>query len=224
MYNNLIEINSSNGEYSTVSMTWSEDYKKIFKSKVKEYYMQDNTEKINVLNDEIAKLDKHIQQVLLLKAEKELELDFINKAEAVKEKNKEIENYINELRQRNEINRWIKDNDSWRPGEYIQNGTYRFSISVYTSENYRTNKVEYYEVCYWFSINKILDKYSKTIKSVTKKFSGKEKDKMLGYIEGRKNAYAKYFTEEKPPIIKDYAHCIEMNGIVLDGYRVEEGE
>ena len=59
-------------------------YKKILKSKVKEYYMQDNTEKINVLNDEIAKLDKHIQQVLLLKAEKELELDFINKAEAVK--------------------------------------------------------------------------------------------------------------------------------------------
>lgn len=221
MYENLIDVRCSDGEYSTYVATYLDDYKKLLKSKVQEYYFQDNTDKINVLTKEIDELDKSICQLLLSKAERELELDFINKAEEVKQKNEEIKRFIEELKQKDELNKWVKDDDKLRPGEYIQNGTYKFLINVYTSKDYRTNSVEYYEVYYCFSISPILDKYCRVIKRVKKEFRGNERDKMLEYIEGRKKAYAKYFTEEKPAILKEYASYIEMYGIRLEGYRVE---
>lgn len=49
-----------------------------------------------------------------------------------------------------------------------------------------------------------------------------DKDKAYAYVEGRKKAYSKYFTEEYPPIPKKYAEHFKKNGVLLPGYTIEE--
>ena len=51
-----------------------------------------------------------------------------------------------------------------------------------------------------------------------------DREKAFKYIEGRKKAYSKYFTEVNPVVPKDYAEYFKVNGVLLPDYVVEETE
>jgi hypothetical protein len=44
----------------------------------------------------------------------------------------------------------------------------------------------------------------------------------MKYIEGRKKDYMKYFKEDRPPMLKQFEDYVKINGILLDGYSIEE--
>lgn len=50
MYENLIWVKYSNGLYSTYIAEYSDNYKNLLKSEIQEYYLQNNTDKINISN------------------------------------------------------------------------------------------------------------------------------------------------------------------------------
>ena len=121
-------------------------------------------------------------------------------------------------------NQWVTDDYG---NEEISNKVYRMRIRTYEDTRYDHTKGElvpcawfvYYSVCVQDPVNQ----RPFTIASVDRKrFT--DKAKAEAYIAGRKKAYAKLFTEENPPVPKEYAGLFTYFGTLLPGYRVEEEE
>lgn len=121
-------------------------------------------------------------------------------------------------------NQWVTDDYG---NEEISNKVYCMRIRTYEDTRYDRTKGElvpyawfvYYSVCVHDPINR----RPYTIASVDRKrFT--DKAKAEAYIAGRKKAYAKLFTEENPPVPKEYARYFTYFGILLPGYHTEEEE
>ncbi len=221
-----ITVDCYNGKYSVSSYGYSTEYKEWEQNLLNKYLNQDNTEQIRNFGNIVSDYDKQIKELLFKKGKNELQLQIIEYSEEVKTKNKDIQEYISNLKKSNKLNVWYNNERKYFPeDETIENGTYKMNICVYTLTNYRDKSIEYYQVRYWFGLNEILTKNSnynsKRIQSVEKKFRGNEKDQMEKYIKGRKLHYSKYFEEEQPPVPIDLAYYIKKHGIALEGYKVE---
>jgi len=189
------------------------------KREIKRFYEKaehENNELLELIDNEIK------EQELVVKKEitKECVLQHLKEhiclANEIKEKNKNISNYIADLKNNDKLNVWYKYEDKYRPKhihEIIENGTYHFDIK-YAEWDY-CNLVS---IKYWFGVNKILA--NQKIKFIERKFNKNDKDKAMSYYNSRKKYYKKYFTEEKPAILEDWADCITKHGIGLNGYKI----
>lgn len=215
-----------NDKYEIRNRGYKEDYQKFYNDKIKMYFEDERTPILKEhFEEQSAELEKQAIEILREKGSYDWDLELIQKAEEVKAKNKEITEYINKLKTENRLNVFVmKQEYSYSSTETIENGTYKFSIRIYIDDDYTTKKINRYDVSYCFSINNIVRENwgENVIQSIDRKvFAGTEKEQMKKYIAGRKKAFEKYFTEEKPPILQKFNYYIKLNGIRLEGYRVE---
>lgn len=195
------------------------NYEERIHNSVLKYFRDRNIESTKEdIKNQMSQLDEQIIESIKQKSQLQQEEEYINIAESIKGKNKEITEYIDKLKQENRLNQWYQHDDYGRIYDVIQNGTYILSIWYDKKPNisWRTRK-EQYEVGYTFSANDILE--GEVIKKVSKKVDTKEE--MIEYIEGRKKAFENYFKEEKPAMMDKYRNMIEIWGFRLDGYRLE---
>ena len=195
------------------------------KHKIKSRYVEYDTtieeESLRMTRDA---LEEKVNEAITNLALVEEYLKLIKYSEQYKQAVKRIDEYIDNLKTDGKLNTWYKDKENSNK-EYIENGTYKMSISVYERKYYKAG-VTRYEVSYNLYHNTILP-YSDSVQSIKNKvFTGKnEADR---YIKGRKKYYADYFKEERPPISNRHAQCVKVNGIILKGYTVkgvkEDGE
>ena len=102
--------------------------------------------------------------------------------------------------------------------EIISNRVYKMWIKFHDLSYGGNNE---YRVSWHFGVKHPQEDVTVVIKSITdQKYTDKEK--ALKYIEGRKKAYSKYFTEVNPVVPKDYAEYFKVNGVLLPDYVVEE--
>lgn len=172
-----------------------------------------NTKEIKSLKNMLKSVDEDLRKVLDKRFKVKAKLEILTRAEEVKTKNQLISNYIKELKEKNILNKWIETqpNKSELFRSTIENGTYKFLISIYEL-SYK------YQVRYRFYVNTILSKFV-SIKSVDKNFKTFEDAKK--YYDGRKKYYDRYFKEEKPPILKEFKNEIFLHGVRLEGYKIE---
>ncbi|MDR1131261.1 MAG: hypothetical protein LBL15_02450 [Oscillospiraceae bacterium] len=112
----------------------------------------------------------------------------------------------------------------------VSNQVYEMIIEVCVSEKYfRASclKLPEWAVTYHFRINEVPStdrayNQSSIIDAQQKKFTGKERAEK--YVENLKAQYARYFTEEAPPVPQKYAHFFSIMGVLLPGYRLEPAE
>ena len=139
---------------------------------------------------------------ILLKAKK-----YINKC-------KEIKNY------NMEFNKWeIKQ--EWNNIIYtIKNKTYILSFRIYLDKNFKTNEIERYDISYYLNTNNFFNNKYENCRICSAKKTVTSKEEAEKYIKGRIKAYSKYFKEEYPPVLKEFANNFKEQGILLEPYRV----
>lgn len=144
----------------------------------------------------------------------------LEQAQFVREANEKLRNATFDL----PCNVWQKKNEYSDVLEYITNQTYSLRIRIYkTSERkWRVDKeVPIWYVSYHLSTNSFLglkaQGRNEIIQSIDRKRFTDEAE-MLKYVDGRKQHFSKYFKEDRPPIIREYAHPFKCNGVLLDGY------
>ena len=128
----------------------------------------------------------------------------------------------------NTNNEWVIEKGSFFENQEISNNVYKMHIRIYKNKNYRTDEIDSYEVSYYLysrGFNDNPNSYSNSTSTLIasqerKKFDTEEK--MLKYIDGRKKYYSKYFNEINPFIPKEYQRLFTVNGLLVNGYRVEE--
>lgn len=117
-------------------------------------------------------------------------------------------------------NTWVRNEYCWGYIEIISNRVYKMWIKFHDLSYGGNNE---YRVSWHFGVKHPQEDVTAAIKSITdQKYTDKEK--ALKYIEGRKKAYSKYFTEVNPVVPKDYAEYFKVNGVLLPDYVVEETE
>ena len=117
-------------------------------------------------------------------------------------------------------NTWVRNEYCWGYIEIISNRVYKMWIKFHDLSYGGNNE---YRVSWHFGVKHPQEDVTVVIKNQTdKKYTDKEK--AFKYIEGRKKAYSKYFTEVNPVVPKDYAEYFKVNGVLLPDYVVEETE
>ena len=83
-------------------------------------------------------------------------------------------------------------------------------------------KKERIAVKYYFCLSSVLpgNNNSSNIIKFVEKFINDEAT-AIKYIEGRKNAFSKYFKEDRPPMVKEELQKIKYNNIPIKGYTLE---
>jgi len=126
----------------------------------------------------------------------------------------------------NLLNIWT-DVENGNGGEEIRNNTYKMWAQVREQKKYYPKPGVAWYASYHFDTNSPIangHQYgmnNKVIASIDDKpFDNKEA--AYRYIEGRKKAFGRYFQMPAPPIKRGYEQLFKINGILLDGYTVEE--
>lgn len=183
----------------------------------------------NLLSEEMLKLDIDS----LLKEKKEEELAVFEKlkkeSDAWIEKAKEIlvlkaaKEYLNTPEAKTTHNKWKNVTDDATSQE-IRNHTYRMYIHIYEKTKYDKQSGQQvpvsWEITWYVMTNSPRNNDIQIAGQDRKKFTT-SKEKALAYIEGRKKAYAEYFTEEYPVIPAEYKKYFSFSGMLLPGYKEE---
>lgn len=208
------------GSYNGSIITYRNDYLELYLAKTKLYFDNvDNSNMITDLETSITELNNQILELIKQKKLKEMELNFIKKAEQVKEKNKAMTDYIEKLKAENKLNKWyvVPVNDNCID-EIIENGSFKLTIRQWIKKaNYNTDNKNF-SVNYWLRINDKLDNESAGLIQTMDKTFYNDEQAFNKYVQGRKKYFSKYFQEEKPPVPYQFRHCIFVNKIQLDGY------
>jgi hypothetical protein len=196
-------------------------YEELERESILNYYNEANNDDAKSwIKNEINDTNLEIMELIEKRALLDKEIEYMESAEKIKNKNIKIAEYIDELKQDGKLNTYVVFEDYHGICNVIENGTYKFSAwyADKADKSWRTDK-KTFEAGYIFSLNSILADNGKTIKSVSSKFDTQEE--AIQYVERRKKVYEKYFKEEKPAIPHEYSYISEMFGVVLDGYTIE---
>jgi hypothetical protein len=123
-------------------------------------------------------------------------------------------------------NRWLEDDNN---NHIRSNAVYQMSYRIYENTKYNS-ETKSSEAISW---NLMWDLRTQSVIGNTyyagKKIAGQDKrftDKaaMEKYIQGRIKAFSHLFTEESPPIPKEYANYFKVNNLLVPGYRIMDEE
>lgn len=121
-------------------------------------------------------------------------------------------------------NKWVKDRYA---DEKISNRVYQMSASIYEDCTYDRQTQQRIPTAWYVTWNVGVHTpkqgWGKAIAGQRQK-RYTDKEAALKYIEGRKKAYAHFFTEVSPPIPQEYAEHFKVNGVLLPGYTIEGQE
>jgi hypothetical protein len=119
--------------------------------------------------------------------------------------------------------------NQWETTEYghriISNMVYKMTIFVYEKTEY-DRTIQKSVPCAWFvswsiyTNPPINNRCSSIAGQDRKRYT--DKDTANKYIDGRVKAYAHLFTDISPPIPQAYAKNFHVNGLLLQGYSVQE--
>lgn len=167
---------------------------------------------------------------------------------AIEEKRKEIINIINDINKKakewervagqmlvlNDTLKYISTeqdehtNNKWIENEYgvhtISNKTYKMVYRIYDRGKYDSNLKKWISYSWDLEWNLYLNtpKTCGIIKIAGQKKTFKNKEAMEKYLNGRIKYYSKLFTEECPPVPKEYVEFFTMYNQLLPGYRLKE--
>lgn len=146
------------------------------------------------------------------------------KAKRVREANEKLANLVSD----SPYNFWQKQKKYGDTIEYIFNQTYYFDLKVSETEDYcfkKGERTKVWFVSYCLSTNNPLGKECVSSDEIIQRVNRKkftDKTEMEKYVDGRKQYFSRYFTEVRPPILRDHIGPFLCCGILLDGYTIVE--
>ena len=206
-------------------ITRSERYSKLFIERVVYPEEENLTEETTSL---ISKGKDELNRMLdILKQQEEIRFQLCkNAADDWVKAAKEISiiqlalGYLNKSEVKHTNNTWVRKKFSWGYIENISNRVYRMWVRF---NDFSHGEDSDYRVAWYFGVKHPQEDATVVIAEQTNK-KYMDKEKAFKYIEGRKKAYSKYFTEVNPVVPKDYAEYFKVNGVLLPNYVVEETE
>ena len=192
-----------------------------------------SSDKLSKVITNVKKQNKNIDDCLEYSKQKENKIykefqNLINKwLECAKNTNilLQAKNYFDKC---NKVKEYKKDFNHWTLNKLsenaysysIENKTYVMSFRIYIDKNYRTNEITEYEISYCLYTNDFFSSKSNRSIVFNAKRKAKTKEETEKYIKGRIKAFSKYFQEECPPVLKDYSDDYEIEGVLLEPYRI----
>ena len=119
-------------------------------------------------------------------------------------------------------NKWVQDDYGYQS---ISNAVYKMSHNFYEDTQYNRETKQSVPVAWYLTWN-VRTQNPQDPRRTGVQIAGQERKRftdkaaMEKYLQGRIKAYAHLFTEESPPIPKEYARYFNINGQLLPGYTV----